>query len=112
MLYRVPTEIWPLSHIKMLGYSNASENGIRYLSPSKGAHIDCSVWPSSRSTVILIPTPEHLRVFLNCHFHNTFPRGISESKQLWLEAPKEKHYYDAWSISRTAKKKQNNGIAL
>lgn len=74
--------------------------------------IGCSVWPSSRSIVILNPTPEHLRVFLDCHFHNTFPRGSSESEQLFLEAPKEKHYYDAWSISRTAKRKQNNGITL
>lgn len=88
----------------MLSYSNTLENHIRYVSLSKGAHIGCGVWPSSRSLVILNPTREHLRVFLNCHFHNTFPRGSSESEQLLLEAPKEKHYYDAWSISRTAKR--------
>lgn len=66
----------------------------------------CGVWLLTRSIVILNPlrTPEHLRVFLNCHFHNTFPRGSSDSKQLLLEAPNEKHYYDAWSISRTAKR--------
>lgn len=66
----------------------------------------CGISPSNRSIVLLNPlrTPEHLGVFLNCHFHNTFPRGSSESKQLLLEAPKEKHYYDAWSISRTAKR--------
>lgn len=65
----------------------------------------CDVWPSSRSVVFLnsLRTPECLRIFLHCYFHNTFPRGSSDSKQLLLEATKAKHYYDAWSISHIAK---------